>query len=59
MENYHLYVDFKKAYDSIDRIKLFQTLVEFEVPAKLINLIKIAVNNIRLSVKVQKSISLV
>jgi len=34
------FVDFSQAYDSINRNKLWRTLEEFEIPSKLIQLIK-------------------
>jgi hypothetical protein len=38
---YHLIVDFKGAYDSIYRDKLFKAMEEFAIPTKLISLTKI------------------
>jgi hypothetical protein len=36
----NLYMDFKKAYDSIRREVLYNTLIEFSIPMKLVSLIK-------------------
>jgi hypothetical protein len=37
---HQLFVDFKKAYDSVRREVLYNILIEFGVPLKLVRLIK-------------------
>ena len=37
---HQLFIDFKKAYDSVKRVALYNILMEFEIPKKLIRLIK-------------------
>ena len=37
---YHLFIDFMKAYDSVRREVLYNILMEFGIPKKLIRLIK-------------------
>ena len=37
---HHLFIDFKKAYDSVRREVLYNILIEFGVPKKLVRLIK-------------------
>jgi hypothetical protein len=37
---HHLFIDFKKAYDSLRREVLYNFLIEFGVPMKLVRLIK-------------------
>jgi hypothetical protein len=41
---HHLFVDFKKAYDSVRRKVLYIILIEFGVPMKLVTLIKMRLN---------------
>jgi len=35
-----VYIDFKKAYDSVRREALYNILIEFDIPKKLVRLIK-------------------
>jgi hypothetical protein len=37
---YQLLIDFKKAYDSVKRQVLYNNLIEFKIPMKLVRLIK-------------------
>jgi len=37
-----LFIDFKKAYDSVRREALYSTLTEFGIPKKLVRLIKMS-----------------
>jgi hypothetical protein len=41
---HQLWVDFKKAYDSVRREVLYNIHIEFEVPMKLVRLIKMCLN---------------
>jgi hypothetical protein len=41
---HQLFIDFKKAYDSIKREVLYNILVEFCIPKKLVRLIKMYLN---------------
>ncbi|VVC40817.1 Reverse transcriptase domain [Cinara cedri] len=54
---YTLFVDFEKAYDSIHRPTLFNILKEFNMPRKLINLIKATMGNFELKIKIASSTS--
>jgi sorting nexin-29 len=42
---YILFIDFKQAYDSIYRNKLYETLYKFEIPGKLIRLVSMSLTN--------------
>ena len=39
---HHLFIDFRKAYDSVRREVLYNILIEFGVPQKLVRLIKMS-----------------
>jgi hypothetical protein len=41
---HQLFVDFKKAYDSVRREVLYNILIEFGVPMKLVRLIEMCIN---------------
>jgi hypothetical protein len=41
---HQLFIDFKKAYDSIKREVLYNTLLEFGIPKKLVRLIKMCLS---------------
>ena len=57
IDTYHLFIDFKAAYDSIDRQELFKAMEEFEIPKKLINLTKATLKNVKCRVKIQNQLS--
>jgi hypothetical protein len=41
---HQLFIDFKKAYDSVRREVLYNILIEFGIPMKLVRLIKMCLN---------------
>jgi sorting nexin-29 len=59
LENYYeynteihvLFIDFKQAFDSVDRQKTIQILQELRIPNKLVQLIKMTIQNMEASVK--------
>lgn len=42
---YQLFVEFKKVYDSIIKAKMYESLVELGIPEKLVNSIRVSLNN--------------
>ena len=52
-----LFVDFKKAYDSVRKEVLYIILIEFGIPMKLVGLIKMCLNEIYSTVRVGKHLS--
>jgi hypothetical protein len=52
-----LFVDFKKAYDSVRREVLYNILIEFGIPLKLVRLIKMCLNETYSRVQVGKHLS--
>jgi hypothetical protein len=41
---HQLFIDFKKAYDSVRRKVLYNILIEFGIPMKLVRLVKVCLN---------------
>jgi hypothetical protein len=54
---HQLFVDFKKAYDSVRREVLYNILIEFGIPVKLVRLIKMCLNETYNRVRVGKHLS--
>jgi hypothetical protein len=54
---HQLFIDFKKAYDSIKREFLYNILVEFDITKKLVRLIKMCLNEIYSKVCIGKLLS--
>jgi len=52
-----LFIDFKKAYDSVRREVLYNILIEFVIPMKLVRLIKMCLNETHSKVWVGKHLS--
>ena len=55
---HQLFVNFKKAYDSVRREALYNILIEFGIPKKLVRLIKMCLNETYSRVRVGKHLSL-
>jgi hypothetical protein len=51
---HQLFIDFKKAYDSVKREVLYNTLLEFGIPKKLVRLIKMCLDETDRKVRVVK-----
>jgi hypothetical protein len=54
---HQLFIDFKKAYDSVRKEVLYIILIEFGVPMKLVKLIKMCLNEPYSKVNVVKHLS--
>jgi hypothetical protein len=54
---HQLFIDFKKAYDSIKREVLYNILVEFGIPKKLVRIIKMCLNETYSKVHMGKLLS--
>jgi hypothetical protein len=54
---HQLFLDFKKAYDSVRREVLYNILIEFGVPMKLVRLIKMCLNETYSKVRIGKHLS--
>ena len=54
---HQLFVDCKKAYDSVRMEVLYNILIEFDIPMKLVRLIKMCLNETYSKVRVGKHLS--
>ena len=54
---YRLFIDFKKAYDSVRREVLYNILIAFGIPMKLVRLKKMCLNETYSRVQVGKNLS--
>jgi sorting nexin-29 len=54
---YQLFIDFKKAYDSVRREVLYNILIEFGVPMKLVRLNKMCLNETYNKVRIGEHLS--
>jgi hypothetical protein len=54
---HQLFIDFKKAYDSVRREVLHNILTEFGIPRKLVGLIKMCLNKTYSRVRIGKNLS--
>jgi sorting nexin-29 len=54
---HHLFLDFKAAYDSIDRRRLYAAMGQQNIPHKLIALVKATINNTQCQIKIQNRFS--
>jgi hypothetical protein len=54
---HQLFIDFRKASDSVRRKVLYNNLIEFGIPIKLVRLIKICLNETYSKVRVVKHLS--
>jgi hypothetical protein len=54
---HQLFIDFKKAYDSIKREVLYNILFEFVIPKKLVRLIKLCLNETYSKIRAGKLLS--
>jgi endonuclease/exonuclease/phosphatase family metal-dependent hydrolase/ribosomal protein S28E/S33 len=57
IEVHQIFVDFKQAYDSIDRTVLYTILLDLGIPAKLVRLIKLTMTGSISQVRVQNDLT--
>jgi len=56
-EVHQLFIDFKKTYDSVRREVLYKILLEFDIPRKLVRLVKMSLTETYSRVQVGKNVS--
>jgi hypothetical protein len=54
---HQIFINFKKAYDSVRREVLYNILIEFGIPMKLVRLVKMCLNETYSRVRVGKHLS--
>jgi hypothetical protein len=54
---HQLFIDFKKAYDSVKREVFYSILLEFGIPKKLVRLIKMCLNETCSKIRICKLLS--
>jgi len=57
ISTYHLFIDFKAAYDSVDRNELFHVMADLGFPSKLTRLVRATLTNVSYCVKLQGNYS--
>jgi hypothetical protein len=57
VSDHQLFIDYKKAHDSIRREVLYNILIEFGVPMKIVRLIKMCLNEMYSKVRIGKHLS--
>ncbi|PSN43351.1 hypothetical protein C0J52_15555 [Blattella germanica] len=57
IDTHHLFIDFRSAYDSIDRNNLYAAMEDLEIPKKLITLVKVTMENTQSKIKIQNKLS--
>ena len=56
-DTHHLFIDFKAAYDCINRRSLYAAMEEMNIPRKLIALVKTTMKNTQCRVNIQDRLS--
>jgi hypothetical protein len=56
-EMHHLFIDFKAAYATIDRTRLYLAAEEMQIPKKFINLITTTIRNTKYQIRIQATLS--
>jgi sorting nexin-29 len=57
IETHHLFMDFRAAYDSVDRSNLYNAMEEFQIPKELTALVKASMRNTLCQIRIQNLLS--
>jgi hypothetical protein len=57
METHHLFIDFRSAYDAIDRDNLYRAMEGMHIPQKLIALVRATMRKTQCQIKIQNMLS--
>jgi hypothetical protein len=53
IETHHLFIDFKAAYDSVKRTALYNAMIDFGIPPKLVKLTHLTMQNLSSCVRIE------
>jgi len=53
---YHLFIEFKKAYDSVRRDVLYNIPIEYDIPMNLVRLLKMCLTETYSRVRISKNL---
>jgi hypothetical protein len=56
-EAYRIFIDFSKAYDSLNRVEIWEKMKKFRTPCKLNNLVRLTMQGSKFKVKIDGSMS--
>jgi hypothetical protein len=57
IETHHLFIDFKTAYDKVNKNQLYKAMLEFSIPPKLVRLTQATMEGTTAKVKIQNELS--
>lgn len=57
METHHLFIDFKSAYDTVNRNALYQAMNDFGIPPYLTAMVKMTLSNVECQIRIQGDVS--
>ena len=57
VDTHQMYIDYKQAYDTINRAELVEIMKEFGIPMKLVRLVRMTLTNTNSKVKIQGKLS--
>jgi sorting nexin-29 len=56
ISTFHLFIEFRAAYDTVRRDKLLKALIELKIPPRLIWLVKLTLKHVRPGVKIHNNL---
>jgi hypothetical protein len=53
VDTHHIFIDYKAAYDSVNRRELFRAMIDLGVPNQLVSLTKLTLEKVECKVRIQ------